>query len=136
MLEKVMLIDDNRHDNFFHEMAINNTGLARQVIKSMSAEEALTYLKEASADSSLLPQLIFLDINMPVTNGWEFLDEYEKMPSATKKAIVIVMLTTSSNPDDRSRGEAHTALGGFLTKPLTEEVFTDIVNTHFSNLGQ
>jgi CheY-like chemotaxis protein len=131
MLESVMLIDDNKHDNFFHETAINDTGLAKSVVKYQSAEKALGYLTEAMANQAGVPPLILLDINMPGMSGWEFLQEYQKLPHQPQQQTVIIMLTTSNNPNDRERAKQEPALRGFLNKALTEEMFDEIVKTHF-----
>jgi CheY-like chemotaxis protein len=132
MLDSVMLIDDNRHDNFFHETAINDTGLAKAVVKYQSAEKALGYLAEAAANEGNIPSLILLDINMPGMSGWDFLVEYQKLPQQAQQRSFIIMLTTSSNPRDFERAKQEPALKGFLNKPLTEEMFDEIVKTHFS----
>jgi CheY-like chemotaxis protein len=131
MLESVMLIDDNKHDNFFHETAINDTGLAKSVVKYQSAEKALGYLSEAMASQAGVPPLILLDINMPGMSGWEFLQEYQKLPHQPQQQTIIIMLTTSSNPNDVERAKQEPALRGFLNKALTEEMFDEIVKTHF-----
>ena len=131
MLESVMLIDDNKHDNFFHETAINDTGLAKSVVKYQSAEKALGYLSEAMVNQAGVPPLILLDINMPGMSGWEFLQEYQKLPHQPHQQTIIIMLTTSNNPNDRERAKQEPALRGFLNKALTEEMFDEIVKTHF-----
>ena len=133
MLESVMLIDDNKHDNFFHETAINDTGLAKEVVKYQSAQKALSYLSEAAANEASIPPLILLDINMPGMNGWEFLEEYQKLPHVAQQRTVIIMLTTSNNPNDCERAKSEPTLKGFLNKALTEEMFSEIVQTHFFN---
>jgi CheY-like chemotaxis protein len=131
MIESVMLIDDNRHDNFFHETAINDTGLARSVVKYQSAEKALEFLVRSAAAEDNIPPLILLDINMPGMSGWEFLTEYQKLPHHAQQKTAIIMLTTSDNPRDSERAKNEPALKGFLNKPLTEEMFDEIVRTHF-----
>jgi CheY-like chemotaxis protein len=132
MLERVMLIDDNKHDNFFHETAINDTGLAKEVVKYQSAEMALDFLSGVASANGIMPPLIFLDINMPGMSGWEFLQAYQQqVPSEVRKNSTIVMLTTSWNPNDMERAEKEPELSGFLNKPLTEEMFGEIVQKHF-----
>jgi CheY-like chemotaxis protein len=65
------------------------------------------------------PQIIFLDINMPVMNGWEFLEEYEKLPSTFKESIFVIMLTTSVNPMDFENAKDFESVHGYRRKPLT-----------------
>lgn len=121
-IKTVMLIDDNKIDNFFHERAIKKHNDAIKVIVYLSAEEALTAIKENQSDE--VPEVIFLDINMPGMNGWEFLDEYFKLDEKQRKSIVITMLSTSENPDDMKSAQE---LGvSFSSKPLTTEILNDL----------
>ena len=123
-----MLVDDNKHDNFFHRRIIKKAAVAQAVKEFLYAEEALAYLKEG--DSSEV-DLIFLDINMPRMNGFEFLQHYSALTQKQKARAVIVMLTTSLNPQDRARARNYPEADGFLTKPLTEEMLKSIVARHF-----
>ncbi len=131
MLKSVMLIDDNKHDNFFHETAINDTGLAGEVVKYQSAENALQFLAEEAGKAGGVPPLILLDINMPGMSGWDFLAAYQRLSEEIREKSRIIMLTTSWNPNDLERAKQEPALCGFLNKPLTEEMFDEIVKTHF-----
>jgi len=130
MIEKlncIMLIDDNDDDNFYHKMIIKEVNLAKHIEVAESGFEALDYLRK----SVHIPQLIFLDINMPAMNGWEFLDEYRKLSDEEKAQIIIIMLTTSLNPIDRKRAEKIQEINGFETKPLTIEILKNIFEKFF-----
>ena len=128
-LRCIMLVDDNAADNQFHEIIIREMDAAERVVVSLNGEEALTYLKQ---DGQIPPELIFLDINMPRMNGWEFLEAYKDLTPAQKARVVIVMLTTSGNPEDRERAAHFSEVTGFETKPLTEEMLAEILREHFS----
>src|SRR5687768_7642245 len=95
-LNCIMLVDDNHDDNFFHERAIKKNNLESIVITKNSGKEALEYLKSKTDPHS---DLIFLDINMPGMNGWEFLKEYNLLDKELQSGAVIIMLTTSDNSD-------------------------------------
>lgn len=122
-----MLIDDNKTDNFFHERVIRKANAAETVIVKESAEEALSYLKNKHNNETDHPDLILLDINMPGMNGWEFIEEYEKLDESLQSKMIVVMLTTSENPDDFALAKKHNVLAGFQTKPLTIEMLEEII---------
>src|SRR5688500_10558534 len=109
----IMLIDDNADDNFYHERVIKKSHSAEIVIAEVSASAALDHLKH---QENTKPDLIFLDINMPGMNGWEFLTEYNKLDKHLQSHAIVVMLTTSENPDDQLK--ASNINIDFKTKPI------------------
>lgn len=129
----ILLVDDNPADNEFHSITIRRTDLCDQIKVVLNGEQALEYLKKtADTDNGEVfpkPDIIYLDINMPRMNGFEFLEEYNKLDEKMKvKALVI--LTTSMNPDDAVRAKQLGATG-FEHKPLTSKMVEDIVNKCF-----
>ena len=133
MIQKVhciMLIDDNKEDNFFHERVIRKNNAADIIVTKESAMDALEYLKTKFDHINAHPNIIFLDINMPGMNGWEFLEEYKKLDKELQSKMVVVMLTTSENPDDKKLALIHGILADFKTKPLTTEMLMEILNQY------
>jgi CheY-like chemotaxis protein len=126
----VMLIDDNPDDNFFHERVIRNNHFTNCVIPKESARAALNYIKERSPSEEKI-DIIFLDINMPGMNGWEFLEEYSKLDEELQQGIVVIMLTTSENAEDKKKAMKWGFTSDFKTKPLTKEMMEEIVNKYF-----
>ena len=130
-LDCIMLIDDDKSDNFFHEREINKANLSVVVITLESAFETLDYLKSMKEKKKIQPALIFLDINMPKMDGWEFLMEFSQLDKTIQSEVMIMILTTSDNITDKFRAKAWNFVSGYLTKPLTKEIIEDINQTYF-----
>jgi CheY-like chemotaxis protein len=130
-LNCIMLIDDNKDDNLFHSRVIKKADAANSVIVYKDAREALGFLTAKEDHPDQHPDLIFLDINMPGMNGWEFLDEYSKLDIRLRSSAIIVMLTTSMNPDDEARSSDSKVTTAYRTKPLTEEMLSEIIEKYF-----
>ena len=132
----VLLIDDDEPTNYLSQMILEEAGCVKEIKVASSGDAALKYLTKAD-DQQInhpeypKPDLILLDINMPAMNGWEFLEEYESIKNRYKEDVVIIMLTTSLNPDDRLRAEGIPTVRGFEHKPLTEEMLEDIFEKYF-----
>jgi CheY-like chemotaxis protein len=132
-LNCVLLVDDDEPTNFLNKMILEDVNCAETIEVAESGQSALSYLENASEDGSpASPDLILLDINMPAMNGWEFLEQYSSLDRQRKANVVIVMLTTSLNPDDRSKASKIPDVSGFETKPLTPEKLQSILKTYFS----
>ena len=129
-LNCVLLIDDNEDDNEFHQIVINRMGITDNIQVAENGIEALKFLQT----NEILPELIFLDINMPKMNGWEFLEEYKKL-NLNKKQVIILMLTTSVNPADMEKAKKIEEISGFKVKPLTTAMLTEIIEEHFKSNG-
>ena len=126
-----MLIDDDPDDNFFHERVIKKNNAADLVVIKQTAMDALEYLTSSKQGSKTHPDLIFLDINMPGMNGWEFLEEYKNLDKQFQSHAIVVMLTTSGNPDDKVKAKSSNGVADYKTKPLTKEMLDEIISKYF-----
>jgi len=137
-LSCILLIDDDEPTNFLNQMTLEQADCAEYVQVVQSGQDALDFLmhkgKYANAPDYPHPDLIFLDINMPAMDGWEFLDKYRRLPSAQKASIVMIMLTTSLNPDDEEKARAIPEINGFENKPLRTDRLKDVLKTFFPSL--
>ncbi|WP_256012216.1 response regulator [Desertivirga xinjiangensis] len=135
-LNCILLIDDDLATNFLHRKVVQTTGIEVHVQTTTSGRDALDFLCELSAYQNTpeipRPGIIFLDINMPEMNGWEFLEEYDKLKDEQKAEIVVVMLTTSLNPDDEARAFSNKNITTFLNKPLKPEVLEELAEKFFT----
>lgn len=130
-LNCILLIDDEEPDNFFHERTIRKVDCTEKVVARENGIDALEYLTTLEDGKYPQPDLIFLDINMPKMNGWEFLEEYEKLDFAQKGNVVLVMLSTSLNPDDEKRANHNENINNFIKKPLSKEKLLEILEENF-----
>ena len=124
---RIFLIDDNEMDNVFHEVILRRSGFTGEVLVFEDAQQALNYLQ---ADETHTPTLIFLDINMPRMDGFEFASKAEvllqRAPSAT--TTTIVMLSSSSAGPDKEKAAGISAISGFIVKPLIEQQARELIS--------
>ena len=131
-LNCVLLVDDDEPTNFFNKMILEEFNCAENIEVADSGQDALNYLENAvDENDTSSPDLIFLDINMPAMNGWDFLERYSNLDKKHKANVVIVMLTTSLNPDDCAKANSIPDVSGFETKPLTAEKLQAILKKYF-----
>jgi len=127
-LKSILLIDDDEPTNFFSSLLIEDADCTENIQIAESGQRALRLL---NSDALPTPDLIFLDINMPAMDGWEFLEKYKQLPKEQQSKIVIIMLTTSLNPDDREKASKIKEISGFETKPLTPELIDSVLLKYF-----
>lgn len=132
----VLLIDDDEPTNYLNVRVLRKVDCANQIRAVQTAKEALDSLnpQEKGKDSSnpcSQPDLIFLDINMPGLSGWDFLEAYRRLRIPKEEKAVIVMLTSSPNPDDRIRALSMEDVAEFMSKPLTVKTVEGILEKHF-----
>ena len=124
------LIDDDSINNFINERLLKKLNIADTIKVVLNGEEAIKYIHQTCSAEQPCPELILLDINMPVMDGFEFLKEYKNLDFKNKKSIIIIMLTTSTNPNDTERLNDSGA-SGYVNKPLTEQKLLDIMKQYF-----
>lgn len=122
----IFLIDDDSVSNFINTKIIQGH-FPFAVVAFTNAMEVLQELKRYQAPGSdSIPDLIFLDINMPIMDGWEFLDEFVKLPDFILEKCSVTMLTSSLDRDDIEKSKKYKSVVGFISKPLTVEILKEM----------
>ena len=125
LIQTAMLIDDESFDQKMYQRIIKRSGLVAEVLPFIYADEALAYLKSPASKPI---DVIFLDINMPRMNGFEFLAAATADLGADFARMVVVMLTTSLEKSDRVRASAYPVVRRFINKPLTVDHLNDVAD--------
>lgn len=125
-IDLVLLVDDNDTDNFISKRIIEITEFAKRVEVKNSGKSALDYIAQHENDPDNLPGIIFLDINMPVVDGFVFLYEFEKFSELVRAKCKVIILSSSDNKRDIDKIVNNNYVIKFITKPLTENALAEI----------
>lgn len=127
-LENILLIEDDKVTNFINQRLIKKVNLSFKINVTHNGDEGLSYIKKCFAHNDSIPQLVLLDINMPVMDGFDFLEELEKL--RIKEKLIIIILTTSGHTKDidKLHGSGNSDI---IAKPLTEQKFIKILDKFF-----
>lgn len=128
MLETILCIDDDPITLMLCKMVISKSSFSNEVVTAKNGEEALKYFDEIKtlASTKNEPQLIFLDLNMPVMNGWEFLDSFGTSEYAEFHNTKIIILSSSIDPDDLEKSKKYPIVIDFFSKPITKEMLESL----------
>ena len=133
-LRSILLVDDNDTSNFLNERLLRRMAVTDEIKVLSNGKSAFDYLEEMSlngvSSSETKPELILLDINMPVVDGFEFLELYNNLDEQFRSDILVAILSTSNHPQDTSRASDFNAY--YITKPLTIEKVETLLSMHYA----
>lgn len=127
-MKRIVLIDDDSTTNYLNKLIIERSHLVDEVLTFDSAEDALIFFSQNESEED--QALVLLDLNMPVMNGWQFLDQYQAMNGS--KANKIVILTSSINPADKQMADQKERVLDYKSKPLSIDMLNELVVTYLN----
>ncbi len=127
-IKRILLVDDDDTSNFINKLVLKGMNISSEIKVSTNGEEALKYLINTILENkeNASSTLILLD-NMPIMNGFEFLDAIKSHPEINDEDLHVCMLTSSTNPEDIRRAKQYN-ISGYLDKPLTAEKMKEVLN--------
>ena len=133
-LKCVMLIDDDSMTNFMNKIIIDEAEITKTIIRKYSGNSALAYLSDSVSNEYLpFPDLVFVDLEMPDGNGWDFIERYNVEKEIFPIIPIIIMLTTCKQSDTVVRAGATKEISALHFKPLTHEILSTIMINYFPN---
>jgi CheY-like chemotaxis protein len=133
-LNKILLVDDDSTSNFLTQMILEDLQVTDAIIVKKNGQEALDYINEICLQKNEdCPELIFLDINMPIMDGFELLDELQRLNKLHNldNPITVVLLTTSNNPKDIEKAKTYD-ITYYIEKPLTEDSIRHLLSKTYN----
>ncbi len=126
-INSLYLVDDDDIYRFLTGKIIKESHLVDKVWMYTNGQEAIESLSKSIQSNEKLPQIILLDLTMPVMDGWEFLDEFNVLKSYTDELISIYIVSSSISPKDIAKVQEYKSVKDFVIKPITKEKFLDLL---------
>lgn len=126
---RVFIIDDDPIHQRIAQIMISKHNLFDEYLSYTEAQKALDFLQENKSNDEILPDVILLDLNMPVVDGWDFLETFESINKEFKKKIRVFIVSSSVDEKDVLRSKSYTGVRGFISKPLSPDIIRSIRET-------
>jgi CheY-like chemotaxis protein len=123
----IFLVDDDHIYQFTAKKTLESMGVGEQVSVFMDGDAAIKFIKENLQNTTALPDVIFLDINMPVMDGWQFVEEFKKLDLGKK--VALYMVSSSVDETDMKRSKEYTIIDDYIIKPVGRSRFEELLKT-------
>ena len=130
-MKKLVIIDDDPIDHFVIKHAMRGKNYFDTTTYTIYGSLILDYIEENKSNPEKLPDVILIDLNMPVFSGWDFLDRLQSMSSGIKKNIKVHVLSSSIRPSDREHAEQYPFVRSFISKPFEPYMMENITQTQY-----
>jgi CheY-like chemotaxis protein len=127
-LETIFIVDDDEIYQLFTQKSILRLNKDLSIFSFVNGRDAIQRLQQNLESNQALPDLILLDINMPVMDGWQFMDAYLSLKQSIPKEITIYIVSSSIAPSDKDKAASYPAIAGFISKPLNLEVLEKLIH--------
>ena len=124
----IALVDDDSIFRMIASRTIKGANITEEILQFTNGGEAIKYLEQNVDQVEMLPDVLFLDINMPYVDGWMFLDDFERIKSRLSKSIKIFMVSSSIDPEDINRAKQHKLVDDYVVKPVSKETFVKLAS--------
>ncbi|OQD44328.1 response regulator [Croceivirga radicis] len=122
------VVDDDPIFIFGMKILLKKIGFSDELLVFKNGQEAIDGLLERLKNKEQLPQVIFLDLNMPIMDGWEFLEDFVKIPNHNRETVRVYVVSSSIDARDHQRAKELNVVSNYFVKPITEEDLNEILN--------
>lgn len=126
-IKSACIVDDDEIYVFGLKIMMKSVNFCDEIMVCENGEVALNFLKPLTEKPENMPDVILLDINMPVMDGWQFLDEFTKVKSGNDGKTIIYMMSSSVNPADLEKAKTYELISDYLVKPVNKTILKEIV---------
>ncbi len=124
------IIDDDPIYQFGMKILLREVDFSEEILMYEDGQQAVDALLERISSGNTLPPVIFLDLNMPIKDGWEFLDDFVQIPPHNREQVKIYVISSSINPSDEERARKYEVVSNYIVKPITSEKLLEIIAQH------
>lgn len=126
--KKLMIVDDDTLSIYLNKITIEQTNMASICETFDNGLDAINFIKKNTNNPNSLPDIILLDLFMPIMDGWQFINEYNSFKEKLSKEIQIFIVSSSISPDDISRSKSYNSIKDYIIKPITKEKIINTIN--------